>query len=865
MAEIPTYEQRFLPQGQLNVQASPDQMGAGIGRSISQLGEQFDRIEQDKGQVWAYKASSDAYEELRKKYVEDLNSLNPTDTDFTAKLGNLSGEFKAKIDQRTSDLIANAPSGYAARAVEMQMLRNSSSLMNAAIEDQARVTGEMLKSSLEASVIDDEATITVDPSNINFERVMENRAAMIGSMNTVGPQQKIKWIEDTRKNLAKVQVGVQAQTNPNFLQLVSPEGGKVVPGQTVQNFKASIVKPYGRKEIDAAARQIKAASKYDEWFDEAARKYGVDPVELKLRAVVESSLNPNAVSSQGAIGIMQFMPETAKGIGVNPKDARESIFGAARLMADYLKKAGGDMSKVDMMYYGGESGTQWGPNTKQYAANLAALRGVLGGAPSDLPQIELLPEDKIASAEVPIAGWQYLDAAERAAAVRAAESVASAKLGVERGEVRNNLQDFETALMAGENVSEIEGSEYSRENLIRLYGDDNGARAYDALQNAKAVGSFVRQLSTMSESQIPKLLETLKPVSGEMGYEVKKKNFDYAVQAATKIRELRNDDYMNWALNTPNMNVKPIDISNIDNFRQSLVARIPAVLTARQDYNVDSGVFSKGEVEDLGEFFNRMNPQDTILYLREMRSAFTGKDNMFFKAMQQLSPKNTMLAFAASTSARKGLVETTAGKQSGEMVAQYILEGARILQGRDLGDPTKSGRPMEIKESDFRTRFWSSVGANAFASPDADFSNRMAADTYQAAKNYLAAKMMRAGKQTFSRSDVNDAVSAVTGGVTTLNNSKLFLPWGTTKSEFEQRFPTALQSALKDSGLAGTSLDAPGAYEYSNVGDGKYLITNAGKALVGKNGPVIVNVGPTREKLPAYFRQLQLPRISDGR
>ena len=34
MPVIQTYEQQFLPQGQFNVQATPEQMGAGIGRAI---------------------------------------------------------------------------------------------------------------------------------------------------------------------------------------------------------------------------------------------------------------------------------------------------------------------------------------------------------------------------------------------------------------------------------------------------------------------------------------------------------------------------------------------------------------------------------------------------------------------------------------------------------------------------------------------------------------------------------------------------------------------------------------------------------------------------------------------------------------
>ena len=49
----------------------------------------------------------------------------------------------------------------------------------------------------------------------------------------------------------------------------------------------------------------------------------------------ESGFNPNAVSPAGAIGIAQFIPSTAQGLGINPYDPVQSLSGAASLMARY--------------------------------------------------------------------------------------------------------------------------------------------------------------------------------------------------------------------------------------------------------------------------------------------------------------------------------------------------------------------------------------------------------------------------------------------------------------------------------------------------------------------------------------------------
>lgn len=72
---------------------------------------------------------------------------------------------------------------------------------------------------------------------------------------------------------------------------------------------------------------------------EAAIKHGLDPNIFQRQIKQESNFDPKA-NSGSALGIAQFTPETAKGLGINPQDPIQSLNGAAGLMARYVKQYG---------------------------------------------------------------------------------------------------------------------------------------------------------------------------------------------------------------------------------------------------------------------------------------------------------------------------------------------------------------------------------------------------------------------------------------------------------------------------------------------------------------------------------------------
>jgi soluble lytic murein transglycosylase-like protein len=89
-------------------------------------------------------------------------------------------------------------------------------------------------------------------------------------------------------------------------------------------------------------------------IDDACRRHQV-PSSL-VRAVIraESNFNPRAVSSAGAKGLMQLMPATAEGLGVqNPLDPAQNIEGGVRLLRQLLDRYQGNLDLTLAAYNAG--------------------------------------------------------------------------------------------------------------------------------------------------------------------------------------------------------------------------------------------------------------------------------------------------------------------------------------------------------------------------------------------------------------------------------------------------------------------------------------------------------------------------------
>ncbi|HEX3370516.1 MAG TPA: lytic transglycosylase domain-containing protein [Candidatus Cybelea sp.] len=70
--------------------------------------------------------------------------------------------------------------------------------------------------------------------------------------------------------------------------------------------------------------------------ERAAAANLLPPEFLAATLLQESAYDPEALSSAGAIGIAQFMPETADDVGLNPYDPMASIAASGALIGGYV-------------------------------------------------------------------------------------------------------------------------------------------------------------------------------------------------------------------------------------------------------------------------------------------------------------------------------------------------------------------------------------------------------------------------------------------------------------------------------------------------------------------------------------------------
>ena len=129
---------------------------------------------------------------------------------------------------------------------------------------------------------------------------------------------------------------------------------------------------------DPAAPRTTSPSSFDELLNQAAAKEGLDASLLKAVAQAESNLNPLAVSSAGAKGIMQLMDGTARELGVTDAfDPAQNIAAGAKYLKQMLSRFGGDVTRAVAAYNAGPGSVEASGGIPPYAETQSYVQKVL--------------------------------------------------------------------------------------------------------------------------------------------------------------------------------------------------------------------------------------------------------------------------------------------------------------------------------------------------------------------------------------------------------------------------------------------------------------------------------------------------------
>lgn len=429
--------------------------------------------------------------------------------------------------------------------------------------------------------------------------------------------------------------------------------------------------------------------------------------------------------------------------------------------------------------------------------------------------------------------------------LRQADQIRRQQQAEYRTAIDSQVRDATAAYMRGVEFPNPPGEA----DFMAAYGVREGNQRYTEFRNTQIAGQYIGSFRNMPTSSITAYVNQLKPTpeqTGE-GYASRAALYDNVVTAANQVIKQRQADPIQFSLSSGQS--KPIDMTNQNNFGQSIALRASQAAELSKSYGTPLTFFSKEEASQIGTFFRDAPVSQQSAYLDTIRQS-TGGGQVYMAALQQISTNAPSAAVAGILMDKPGGIVAEKSwfspdvNVSPESAAQTILSGSAARRG------TKDAKGIAMPKDTELLPDFTDIVKDAFAG-DANGASM----AYEIAKDYYAGVMAKKGVVSgeVDADTWKQAINVATGGVHDYNGmGSVLLPWGMSADQFDKQVDQAWKSQVIDAGIKAP----PGQYGLQSYGDSQYLVKLGTGYLLKQDGtPVIIDLTQQRQRFSGDIPQ----------
>ena len=183
-----------------------------------------------------------------------------------------------------------------------------------------------------------------------FSSMIQN---LLSSSGKSAAMQRAVQMNNYVNNLNAQWAPVEKQTAEIDTKAVAPvqsfdsvlkSSAKVKFGDLLTNPATRVNANIYTAQANNSSEKITSREQIKNLVSRISKKHGVDEKLVNALIKQESGFNPNAKSRVGAMGLMQLMPATAKGLGVtNPMDPEQNVEGGIKYLKSMLNRYNGNL------------------------------------------------------------------------------------------------------------------------------------------------------------------------------------------------------------------------------------------------------------------------------------------------------------------------------------------------------------------------------------------------------------------------------------------------------------------------------------------------------------------------------------------